>query len=73
MLTGNPPFPSPASVMQKTAKRYTRLKDAVPGISLHLDALIDDALEPDPEKRVASAQEFWDRLAGNMTPPQGAA
>ncbi|MEK7383879.1 MAG: protein kinase, partial [Elusimicrobiota bacterium] len=60
MLTGNRPFEG--SAQAKLAKAYHRPSHFVPGISLELESLIDRALEPDPEKRIASPAEFWRQL-----------
>ncbi len=56
MVTGARPFEGSQA---KLAKGYIRVSTRVPGAPLELDALIDDALEPDPEKRLASPGRFW--------------
>jgi len=60
MLTGHRPFEG--SPQAKLAKAYHRASQFVPTIPLELDALIDRALEPDPEKRIHSPAEFWREL-----------
>ncbi|MBI5202564.1 MAG: protein kinase [Elusimicrobia bacterium] len=61
MLTGNRPFPAQATTESKKAKSYTRPSRVTP-LPPEVDALIDDALEPDPEKRIRTALEFAARL-----------
>jgi tetratricopeptide (TPR) repeat protein len=55
--TGARPFEGSAAV--KLARGYRRASGRVPGLPPALDALIDRALEPDPDKRIASAAQFW--------------
>jgi tetratricopeptide (TPR) repeat protein len=55
--TGARPFEGSAAI--KLARGYRRASSRVPGLPRELDALIDRALEPDPDKRISSAAEFW--------------
>ncbi|MBI4387044.1 MAG: serine/threonine protein kinase [Elusimicrobia bacterium] len=63
MLAGRPPFPPPALLDQKMFKEYPKLCAAAPALPKALEVLLDEALEPDPGKRIHSAKVFWDRLA----------
>jgi tetratricopeptide (TPR) repeat protein len=56
-VTGARPFEGSAAV--KLARGYRRASSRVPGLPRQLDALIDRALEPDPDKRIESAAQFW--------------
>jgi len=56
-VTGARPFEGPLPV--KLARGYRRASSRVPGLPPQLDALIDRALEPDPDKRIESAAQFW--------------
>ncbi|MCR4296922.1 MAG: protein kinase [Elusimicrobia bacterium] len=60
MVTGVRPFDG--TTPAKLAKSYLRPSTRVPGLSPELDALIDRALEPDPDKRIATPAEFWTAL-----------
>ncbi|UPT73810.1 MAG: protein kinase [Elusimicrobiota bacterium] len=60
MITGVRPFDG--ATPAKLAKSYLRPSTRVPGLSAELDALIDGALEPDPDKRIATPAAFWSRL-----------
>ncbi len=60
MLTGTRPFDG--ATPAKLAKSYLRPSTRVPGLTPELDALVDRALEPDPDKRIATPAEFWSRL-----------
>ena len=62
MTTGRRPFPAPATTPQKLARGYPRPSQARAGLPPALDALVDESLEPDPERRLPSAGEFWRRL-----------
>ncbi len=61
MVTGARPYEG--SHQAKLAKGYRRASTRVEGVRLEVDALIDAALEPDPEKRLPSPAEFWRRLS----------
>ncbi|MDE2511132.1 MAG: protein kinase, partial [Elusimicrobia bacterium] len=61
MVTGTRPYEGPHQA--KLAKGYLRASARVHGVPLELDALIDRALEPDPEKRLKSVDEFWRELS----------
>lgn len=60
MVTGVRPFDG--TTPAKLAKSYLRPSTRVHGLSPELDALIDRALEPDPDKRIATPAEFWTAL-----------
>ncbi len=60
MVTGVRPYDG--TTPAKLAKSYLRPSTRVPGLSVELDALIDRALEPDPDKRVSTPAEFWKQL-----------
>ncbi|MFI5345114.1 MAG: protein kinase [Elusimicrobiota bacterium] len=62
MVTGVRPYEGPHQA--KLAKGYLRASTRVHGVPLELDALIDRALEPDPEKRLQTVAEFWATLSG---------
>ena len=57
MLTGVRPYDG--TTPAKLAKNYARPSSRVRGVSPELDALIDRALEPDPDKRLSTPGEFW--------------
>lgn len=59
--TGARPFEGSAAV--KLARGYRRASNRAPGLPPALDALIDRALEPDPDKRIESVAQFWDALS----------
>ncbi len=61
MLTGTRPFEGPTPA--KLAKKYIQPSELVKDLDPAFDELIDKALEPDPDRRIASAAEFWDQLA----------
>ena len=60
MVTGSRPFDG--TTPAKLAKSYLRPSTRVPGLSPELDALVDRALEPDPDKRIPPPAEFWAAL-----------
>ncbi len=60
MVTGARPYDG--ATPAKLAKSYLRPSTRVHGLSPELDALIDGALEPDPDKRISTPAEFWNRL-----------
>ena len=55
--------PYDGTTPSKLARSYLRPSTRVHGLSPELDALIDRALEPDPDKRIATPAEFWTQLA----------
>ncbi len=60
LVTGSRPYeggPAP-----KLAKGYIRASTRVPELPAELDALIDKALEPDPDRRIPTPAEFRRRL-----------
>lgn len=60
LVTGSRPFeggPGP-----KLSKSYLRATTRVPELPAELDAFLDKALEPDPDKRIPSPAEFRRRL-----------
>ena len=61
MVTGARPYEGPHQA--KLAKNYIRASTRVHGVPLQLDALIEESLEPDAEKRLKSPGEFWRRLS----------
>jgi tRNA A-37 threonylcarbamoyl transferase component Bud32 len=62
MITGRMPFPSAYSTADKLARRYDRASTIIAGLPPLVDALIDQALEPDPLQRIKSPGEFLQRL-----------
>jgi serine/threonine-protein kinase len=62
VLTGERPFNGPSTTASKINKRYTRACRVRQELPAEIDKLIDDALEPDPDKRVRSVVEFRARL-----------
>ena len=62
MVTGRRPYPPPASHIQKMSCEYDRAATLVPALPLSLDVLIAAALQPDPDKRIRSAADFWAML-----------
>jgi len=62
VLTGERPFPSPATTDAKINKRYAKPSRVAGNLPPQLDALIDAALEPDPDKRIHTASDFRNRL-----------
>jgi len=63
MLTGQVPFPPPASSLQKLTRSYTPLREAVPDAPPYVASAIDAALEPDPSQRLKTAAEFLQRMS----------
>lgn len=57
MVTGVRPYDG--TTPAKLAKSYLRPSTRVNGLSPELDALVDRALEPDPDKRISTPGEFW--------------
>ena len=60
MVTGVRPYDG--TTPAKLAKSYLRPSTRVHGLRPELDGLIDRALEPDPDKRIATPTEFWNQL-----------
>ncbi len=60
MVTGVRPYDG--TTPAKLAKSYLRPSTRVNGLSPELDALVDRALEPDPDKRISTPGEFWTAL-----------
>ncbi|MBI4677258.1 MAG: protein kinase [Elusimicrobia bacterium] len=58
MVTGERPYPAPASTPMKIEARYAKPSQLAP-LPEGLDALMDAALQPDPDKRIRSARDFW--------------
>ncbi len=61
MLTGRRPYPPPADAFMKVSRGYAKPSALDPALA-PLDELLDAALDPDPDRRIASAREFWARL-----------
>lgn len=57
-LSGVLPFQGPDFHHQKTRVAFQRLSDMVPGLPKAVDAVVARSLDPDPEKRFRSAEEF---------------
>lgn len=69
MLTGQRPFPNQATTSAKLAMSYpkpTRLRGDLPAA---VDALIDGALQPDPDKRIPSAAKFLAQMEAAFSVP----
>ncbi|MBI4348399.1 MAG: protein kinase [Elusimicrobia bacterium] len=69
MLTGERPFPNNATTSAKLSMTYpkpTRLRKDLPAA---VDALIDAALQPDPEKRIPTAGKFLAQLEAAFSVP----
>ncbi|MBI2362626.1 MAG: hypothetical protein HYV15_04520 [Elusimicrobia bacterium] len=62
-MTGTRPYPAPATTASKVNKRYEKPSRLQADLPPELERLIDDCLEPDPEKRPRSAAEFRARLS----------
>ncbi len=60
MVTGARPYDG--ATPAKLAKNYLRPSTRRHDLGPEFDALIDRALEPDPDKRLSTPAEFWDRL-----------
>ncbi len=57
-LTGTLPFPGPDFQEQKEKMRYHPVSAVMAGIPAAFDALLEKALDPDPDKRFRSVEEF---------------
>lgn len=69
MLTGERPFPNQATTSAKLSMSYpkpTRLRGDLPAA---VDALIDGALQPDPDKRISSAAKFLAQMEAAFSVP----
>ncbi len=62
LVTGERPFTGPSTTASKINKRYTRASRVRKELPQALDQLIDDCLEPDPDKRISTVVEFRARL-----------
>ena len=62
MVTGTRPYPPPPTTASKVNKRYEKPSRLQADLPPELERLIDDCLEPDPEKRPRTAAEFRARL-----------
>ncbi|MBI5243316.1 MAG: protein kinase, partial [Elusimicrobia bacterium] len=62
MLTGQRPFEGSSTTAAKLAKSYKRATLLVGTLPPAVDALIDAALEPDPDKRIRTPAEFRSRI-----------
>ncbi|MFH1724957.1 MAG: protein kinase [Elusimicrobiota bacterium] len=58
MLTGRPPFTGVASLNAKLQRAYVPLSRLVPGLPPAVDAVLDQALEPDVSRRFHTAADF---------------
>lgn len=64
LLTGGRPF---AGSADKLARRFTRPAALVPGLPRALDAFMERALDPDPQRRFQTAGEFLKAFEGCLT------
>ncbi|MDE2292688.1 MAG: serine/threonine protein kinase, partial [Elusimicrobia bacterium] len=62
MTVGRLPFPGEATVLAKAQRMYVKPSMELPSLPPALDALIDEALDPDPRTRLAGARAFSERL-----------
>ncbi len=62
LVTGEQPFREPADAAMKRGRAYTKPSRIWGEIPAEFDAFIDKALDPDPERRIHSAREFWKLL-----------
>jgi tetratricopeptide (TPR) repeat protein len=65
MLTGTVPYNGADLLTAKERKAYTPARQLVPTLPPNIDMLFAAALEPDPQKRIASAAELAE-LLGQM-------
>jgi len=71
MLTGQRPFDGNVTTAAKFAKSYRKPTRLVATLPPEIDALIDAALEPDPDKRIRTPADFRariDALSAQQTP-----
>jgi len=68
MVTGARPFKGPTTTASKLAKSYEKPSRVTAGLPQGLDALIDAALEPDPDRRIRTAADFAARLESLQVP-----
>ncbi|MBI4060487.1 MAG: protein kinase [Elusimicrobia bacterium] len=61
MVTGARPYDG--TTPAKLARSYLRPSTRTQELGPEFDALIDRALEPDPDKRIPTPDEFWSQLA----------
>ena len=62
MLTGELPFNGPDYHYQKEKKIFNPLSQSIPGINPEIDSIISKALEPDPQNRYKSVEDFLSDL-----------
>ncbi|MBI3297627.1 MAG: protein kinase [Elusimicrobia bacterium] len=62
MVTGSRPYPGAATTASKVNKSYQKPSLLAADLPTALESLIEDCLEPDPERRPRSAAEFRARL-----------
>ena len=62
MVTGERPYPAPASSAQKLTPSYPKPSQLVKDLPLSLDRFVDAVLHPDPDQRVRTAKDFWSLL-----------
>jgi len=63
MLSGQFPFPPKAGLQERLDRAYPRLALLLPDLPAVADALVNEALEPDPGRRIATPKLFAARLA----------
>ncbi|HAM35108.1 MAG TPA: hypothetical protein DEB40_10525 [Elusimicrobia bacterium] len=63
MVTGQRPYAPPATYAQKINGNFTAPSVQEPSLPPELDVLLAAALHPDPDQRIASASDFYARLA----------
>lgn len=61
-LTGTLPFPGPDFQEQKEKMRYHPVSSVMAGIPRAFDPLLEKAMDPDPEKRFRTVEEFREAL-----------
>ena len=69
MLTGERPFPAPATTSSKLAMDFVRPTGLRKDLPAGIDALVDASLAPDPEKRIHTPAEFMARLDAAISVP----
>jgi serine/threonine-protein kinase len=70
MLTGERAFQGAATTSAKMARQYKRPTRVLGSLPPAVDALIDAALEPDPDKRIRTPAEFRARVDAAFGPVQ---